>query len=49
MALSLGCQGVWIGTRFVASKEAGATDAHKQAIVNAKYGDTTRTLVYSTK
>lgn len=30
-ALSYGAEGVWVGTRFVASVEAGAPKAHKQA------------------
>ena len=40
-ALSLGCAGVVMGTRFVASTEAVISDAHKQWIVNHQEGDTT--------
>lgn len=29
-ALALGASAVWIGTRFVLSKEAGASNAHKE-------------------
>jgi NAD(P)H-dependent flavin oxidoreductase YrpB (nitropropane dioxygenase family) len=47
MALSYGCQAVWVGTRFVASEEAGASLQHKEAIVKADYTDTFRTLVYT--
>eukprot|EP00484_Ammonia_sp_Unknown_P023833 CAMPEP_0197032782 /NCGR_PEP_ID=MMETSP1384-20130603/11365_1 /TAXON_ID=29189 /ORGANISM="Ammonia sp." /LENGTH=365 /DNA_ID=CAMNT_0042462485 /DNA_START=39 /DNA_END=1136 /DNA_ORIENTATION=- len=47
MALNYGCQAVWVGTRFVCSEEAGASIAHKEAILNAKYDDTIRTLVYT--
>lgn len=39
-ALSLGCAGVVMGTRFVASKEAVISDAHKQWIVDHNEGDT---------
>jgi NAD(P)H-dependent flavin oxidoreductase YrpB (nitropropane dioxygenase family) len=32
-ALALGAQGVWIGTRFLATRESSAHDNHKQRIV----------------
>merc|ERR1719420_2094007 len=32
-ALSVGCSGVWVGTRFIASDEAGAGPVHKKRIV----------------
>ena len=35
MALALGASGVWVGTRFVASKEAGAPPRHQKAVVSA--------------
>jgi len=47
MALCLGAEAVWVGTRFVASKEAGAPKYHKDAIVKAGYHDTIRTIVYT--
>lgn len=47
MSLCLGAQGVWVGTRFVASVEGGASPAHKQAVVNASYDDTYRSLIYT--
>jgi len=47
MALSLGAEAVWVGTRFVASKEAGAPKYHKDAIIKAGYHDTIRTVVYT--
>ena len=47
MALSYGCEAVWVGTRFVCSDEAGASLSHKEAIVNAGYDDTLRTLIYT--
>lgn len=45
--LSFGAVGAWIGTRFVASKEAGCSDQHKEAVVSADFADTIRTLVVS--
>ena len=47
MALSYGCDAVWVGTRFVCSDEAGASIAHKEAILSATYDDTFRTLIYT--
>jgi len=47
MCLMSGCEAVWVGTRFVASTEAAATDAHKRAIVNAGFDDTMTSEVYS--
>lgn len=46
-ALMMGAVGVWVGTRFVASEEAGCSRAHKEAVVGAGWGDTVRTLVVS--
>ncbi|KAH8801232.1 2-nitropropane dioxygenase [Flagelloscypha sp. PMI_526] len=45
--LSYGAAGVWVGTRFVASIEAGAPEAHKQALVNAGYDDVIRTTFWT--
>ena len=47
MTCSYGAAGVWVGTRFVASEEAGAPPKHKQELLSAGYDDTVRTLVYS--
>jgi len=47
MALSLGADAVWVGTRFVASQEAGATKLHKASLVKADVDSTVRTLIYS--
>ncbi|KAI9326283.1 2-nitropropane dioxygenase [Zopfochytrium polystomum] len=47
MALCLGAQAVWVGTRFVAAVEAGAPNRHKNAVVKAGVHDTIRTLIYS--
>ena len=46
-ALMMGAVGVWVGTRFVASEEAGCSQGHKDAVVGAGWGDTARTLVIS--
>ncbi|KAJ6082425.1 hypothetical protein N7499_007299 [Penicillium canescens] len=46
-SLMLGAAGVWVGTRFVASEESGASQLHKEAVVGARYGETKRTLVVS--
>jgi NAD(P)H-dependent flavin oxidoreductase YrpB (nitropropane dioxygenase family) len=46
-SLMQGAVGVWVGTRFVASTEAGCSQAHKEAVVSAGFGDTLRTLVVS--
>ena len=43
----MGAVGVWVGTRFVASEEAGCSRLHKEAVVEAGFADTVRTLVVS--
>lgn len=43
-AMALGADGVQIGSRFAASEESSGHPAFKQAIVNAKDGDTKLTL-----
>lgn len=48
-ALALGAQGVWMGTRFIASTEAHAGDLYKQAVVDATDEDTIITRAYSGK
>jgi enoyl-[acyl-carrier protein] reductase II len=48
-ALALGAQGVWIGTRFIASTEAHAAGMYKQVIVDAGDEDTIITRSYSGK
>ena len=42
--MTLGADGVQLGSRFAASEESSAHDAFKEVIVNAKEGDTTLTL-----
>jgi len=46
-ALAMGCSGVWVGTRFIASDEAGAGPHHKRSVVKAGYNDTIRTTIYT--
>lgn len=46
-ALAMGCSGVWVGTRFIASEEAGAGPMHKKRVLSADYNDTMRTIIYS--
>ncbi len=48
-ALSFGAQGVWMGTRFIASHEARAGRGYKDRIVEAGSADTTVTRCYSGK
>ena len=48
-ALTLGATGVWMGTRFIASKEAHAGELYRQAILEAADEDTVRTRSYSGK
>ena len=45
-ALLAGASGVLIGTRFVATKEAGAHDEYKSAITRAKAADTVLTVCF---
>jgi NAD(P)H-dependent flavin oxidoreductase YrpB (nitropropane dioxygenase family) len=48
-ALALGCVGVWVGTRFLASVEGGALEIQKETIVEATDEDTRRTYLYTGK
>jgi len=45
--LMWGAEGVWVGTRFVASEEAGAPKAHKDAVLKATLEGVTRTVIYT--
>jgi len=47
MALSLGADAVWVGTRFIACTEGGAPKKHKEAVVAAGIHDTHRALIYT--
>ncbi len=48
-ALAIGCPGVWVGTRFLATEEGGILDIQKQRIVEATDEDTRRTYLYTGK
>ena len=48
-ALAIGCAGVWVGTRFLASNEGGALDVQKKTIVKATDEDTRRSYLYTGK
>lgn len=48
-ALTLGAQGVVVGTRFVATPEAQAAQAYREAIVKAREDSTLRTRSYTGK
>jgi enoyl-[acyl-carrier protein] reductase II len=48
-ALALGADGVWVGTRFIATPEARAVTGYKDALLNAKEDSTTISRAYSGK
>ncbi|MEX6724364.1 NAD(P)H-dependent flavin oxidoreductase [Parapedomonas caeni] len=48
-ALAMGCQGVWMGTRFIASHEAHAAQVYKERIVAMRDEDTTISRVFTGK
>ena len=48
-SLALGAQGVWMGTRFIASLEAHAGALYRETILEASDEDTVRTRCYSGK
>jgi NAD(P)H-dependent flavin oxidoreductase YrpB (nitropropane dioxygenase family) len=45
-ALALGAEGVWVGTRFLASQEAYAHDRYKRRVVSASVTDTALTTIF---
>jgi len=47
MALSLGAQAVWVGTRFVCAAESGAPKEHVKNVLSATVHDSLRTIVYT--
>jgi len=47
MSLAAGASAVWVGTRFVCAKEAGAPPAHQKAVLDAGYDGTVRTIIYT--
>lgn len=48
-ALAFGCHGVWMGTRFIASTEAHAGAAYKDAILAMTEGDTVISRAFTGK
>jgi enoyl-[acyl-carrier protein] reductase II len=48
-ALAFGCQGVWMGTRFIASAEAHAGQPYKEAIVGMSESDTVISRAFTGK
>lgn len=47
--LAMGCVGVWVGTRFLATKESGLVDEQGKFIINATDEDTRRSHLYTGK
>ncbi len=48
-ALAMGADGIWVGTRFIATPEAHTTDGYKERIVAMGSDDTVVTKVYTGK
>jgi enoyl-[acyl-carrier protein] reductase II len=48
-ALALGADGVWVGTRFIATHEARSAPGYKEALIAAAEDSTTVTRAYSGK
>ena len=48
-ALAVGCAGVWVGTRFLATVEGGALPIQKETILEATDEDTRRSYLYTGK
>lgn len=46
-SLMHGASAVWVGTRFVASVESGAPQAHKEAIVQAREESIVKTIIFT--
>jgi NAD(P)H-dependent flavin oxidoreductase YrpB (nitropropane dioxygenase family) len=48
-ALAMGCVGVWVGTRFLATKEGGALEVNKERILQSTDEDTRVSKAYTGK
>lgn len=48
-SLAMGCVGVWVGTRFLATTEGGTPDVNKRRIVESSDEDTRRSRLYTGK
>lgn len=46
-SLAFGAAGVWVGTRFICSEEAGGPPRHKSAVIAASSEDTMKTIIYT--
>lgn len=46
-SLMMGAGAVWVGTRFILTDEAGAPEAHKEAVRTAGFDDTVRTIIFT--
>eukprot|EP00039_Didymoeca_costata_P032576 m.38399 g.38399 ORF g.38399 m.38399 type:complete len:361 (+) comp9431_c0_seq2:76-1158(+) len=46
-SLCWGAVGVWVGTRFVATFEAGASDKHKHSVLESSSEDTMRSSIFT--
>ncbi|KAF7552100.1 hypothetical protein G7Z17_g4528 [Cylindrodendrum hubeiense] len=46
-ALVMGASAVWVGTRFILTEEAGASEAHKEAVRTADFDDNIRTVIFT--
>jgi NAD(P)H-dependent flavin oxidoreductase YrpB (nitropropane dioxygenase family) len=46
-SLVMGASGVWVGTRFVLTHEAGAPQEHKDAVRTSGFDDNVRTLIFT--
>lgn len=46
-ALMMGASGVWVGTRFILTDEAGAPRSHKEAVRTAGHDDNVRTIIFT--
>lgn len=42
-----GASAVWVGTRFVCAKEAGAPKAHQEAVLSSGFEDNVRTIIFT--
>jgi NAD(P)H-dependent flavin oxidoreductase YrpB (nitropropane dioxygenase family) len=47
MAMALGAEAVWVGTRFICATEAGAPPRHQKAVIACGYDDTLRTIIFT--
>lgn len=46
-SLMMGASAVWVGTRFILTDEAGAPQAHKEAVRTAGHDDNIRTIIFT--